>query len=110
MFIFALLLLLGGSSLQNEPLPKSKQNNPLSPYRPTQPNSVVRCNLHIGTLSRKGSIRQLGIDNNKGILAYLAVIMLVHDTELNSGPRTPKYPCGHCGKAVIWNDMVVCCD
>ena len=32
------------------------------------------------------------------------------DTETNPGPRTPKFPCQLCGKAVRWNQKAIACD
>ena len=40
----------------------------------------------------------------------LLILLLAGDIESNPGPRTPKYPCKVCSKAVKNNDMAVCCD
>ena len=50
----------------------------------------------------------------KLVLIYLCIILIAqsHDVETNPGPRTPRYPCGVCGKAVRWSRTrkAVACD
>ena len=45
---------------------------------------------------------------------YLAILCLLlsGQVETNPGPpgRTPKFPCGECGKAVTWAGRSVACD
>ena len=45
-------------------------------------------------------------------LLYLSFIIILQsaDCELNPGPRTPKYPCLVCTKAVRWNHRAIACD
>ena len=45
-------------------------------------------------------------------MLYLCVLLIAHsaDTETNPGPRTPKYPCQICDKAVRANQKGVACD
>ena len=45
-------------------------------------------------------------------LLYLSLLMLTHaaDVETNPGPRTPKFPCQICTKAVTWRQRGVACD
>ena len=38
------------------------------------------------------------------------ILALSGDTELNPGPRRPKWPCGTCKKAVTWSQKAICCD
>ena len=40
----------------------------------------------------------------------LALILNASDTEMNPVPRTPKYPCQICSKAVTWKQRGVACD
>ena len=40
----------------------------------------------------------------------LLLLILSNDVEQNPGPKTPKYPCGICSKAVKWSDKGVACD
>ena len=45
------------------------------------------------------------------VLAYLLQLCLMHDTELNPGPRKVNFPCGGCGKRVEWHrGHGICCD
>ena len=45
-------------------------------------------------------------------LLYLSFIIILQsaDCELNPGPRTLKYPCLVCTKAVRWNRRAIACD
>ena len=52
--------------------------------------------------------RCTGIKTNFCLLLFL--ISLSGDIETNPGPRTPKYPCGMCNKAVKANQPAICCD
>ena len=48
----------------------------------------------------------------KTFLTYLCILLLLQsgDTEVNPGPRQPKWPCGVCSKGVRWNENAVSCD
>ena len=41
---------------------------------------------------------------------YMRLLLMMHDIELNPGPRSPKFPCGICHKAVTSNQCGVACD
>ena len=41
---------------------------------------------------------------------YICLLLFMHDIELNPGPRSPKFPCGICHKAVRSNQCGVACD
>ena len=45
-------------------------------------------------------------------LLYISLILILNasDIESNPGPRTPKYPCQICSKAVTWKQKGVACD
>ena len=45
-------------------------------------------------------------------LLYISLLLVTmsNDIELNPGPRTPKYPCGSCGKAVKNTQNSIQCD
>ena len=44
------------------------------------------------------------LEMKKHVILYLSLLLLVNasDVELNPGPRTPKYPCQICSRAVTW--------
>ncbi|XP_071171114.1 uncharacterized protein [Mytilus edulis] len=52
------------------------------------------------------------IKYDKLVLMYLCSLLLTNSyaPEPNPGPRTPKYPCGTCTRAVTWKTEAVCCD
>ena len=41
---------------------------------------------------------------------YICLLLFMHDIELNPGPRSSKFPCGICHKAVTSNQCGVACD
>ena len=49
--------------------------------------------------------------SSDNVLAHLVVLMLMHDTELNPGPKSEsRFPCGTCQNPVNWEQKGVCCD
>ena len=40
---------------------------------------------------------------------YISLILIMHDIEINPGPRSPKFPCGICHKAVTSRQSVWGC-
>jgi hypothetical protein len=46
------------------------------------------------------------------VLSYLCILLITnaHDTQINPGPRKPKFPCQICTKAVKWGQHGVRCD
>lgn len=79
------------------------------------PNTLNTRNFHPAVLlqnlpkARRKSPQSYG---NKQNLLYLSLILILQsaDCEQNPGPRTPKYPCMICSKAVKWNQRAVACD
>ena len=47
---------------------------------------------------------------NLNATTSLLLILLGGDVACNPGPRSPKYPCMTCKKAVKWNVQAICCD
>ena len=41
---------------------------------------------------------------------YISLFLIMHDIVLNPGPRSPKFPCGICHKAVTSRQCGVACD
>ena len=41
---------------------------------------------------------------------YFSLLLIMHDIELNPGPRSPKFPCGICHKAVTSSQCGDACD
>ena len=79
------------------------------------PNTLNTRSFHPAVLlqnlprARRKSPQSYG---NKHHLLYLSLILILQsaDCEQNPGPRTPKYPCMICSKAVKWNQRAVACD
>ena len=79
------------------------------------PNTLNTRNFHPAVLlqnlprTRRKSPQSYG---NKHHLLYLSLILILQssDCEQNPGPRTLKYPCMICSKAVKWNQREVACD
>ena len=57
------------------------------------------------------SVNSIVFPWKQALLVYISCLLILsNDIERNPGPRTPKFPCGICTKAVRWNDKGVACD
>lgn len=92
------------------------------PYQ-TRPLSTIKTGLiqrgivmHLSMQRKLGRLGRSTYPNIKRgrmhALHYIAIILILNasDTEQNPGPRTPKYPCQICSKAVTWKQRGVACD
>ena len=70
------------------------------------------CTQFVMTMSCTMSKVKGPVCRRKLVLLYLCSLLLANSyaPEPNPGPRTPKYPCGHCQKAVKWTTPGVMCD
>ena len=77
-----------------------------------QPNDICTEKYHQAVLFINLHKHLSSIVKKSHHLHYLSVLLILQsaDCELNPGPRTPKYPCMVCGKAVRWNQRAVACD
>lgn len=72
----------------------------------------LELSIKLMTRHRNLNCIQFVKDRTQHTLIYLALLMLTisSDIESNPGPRTPKYPCQVCTRAVTWKDRGVACD
>ncbi|KAK3102607.1 hypothetical protein FSP39_012613 [Pinctada imbricata] len=73
--------------------------------------SLIKHSVCLVNQRKFRSINYLRRSKNHALL-YLSFILLLNasDIETNPGPRTPKYPCQICNKAVTWKQKGVACD
>jgi hypothetical protein len=78
----------------------------------TKSNDICTANFLKAALFIRTPKQSTPIVRKAHHLLYLSVLLILQsaDCELNPGPRTPKYPCMVCGKAVKWNQRAVACD
>ena len=64
-----------------------------------------------GSQRKSGNYPNIRRGKNHALL-YISLVLILNssDTEMNPGPRTPKYPCQICSKAVTWKQRGVACD
>ena len=78
--------------------------------RLVKPTHVTHCTMFITSMKENLGKAKGPVTRDKTTLLYLCSLLLAETIEPNPGPRRPKFPCGHCDKAVKWSTPGVCCD
>ena len=107
-----LLITLYGSLLKgNHPDPQKHQGMETSNISMVpQDNSITSAPLSISYWHLQNGLKIRS--THKGKYLTILCLLLSGQVEVNPGPqgRTPKFPCGECGKAVTWTGRSVACD
>ena len=76
------------------------------------PSCLSLTNQIVGTMCMTRNKQSGPVCKHKFVLLYLCSLLLAESyaPEPNRGPRTIKYLCAICSKAVRWNTSGVCCD
>ena len=93
-----------------EELQHDAANDPFSLLNPGVPGTMSRHQIMMSRL--KKMYRHPNKKLNGTCILYISFLLvtLSNDVQTHPGPRTPKYPCGSCGKAVRNNQNSIQCD
>ncbi len=81
-------------------------------HNPSKRNDHARDGACVNALSMKRNTHLRNKHVKRKSLMYLSLLLIANssDVELNSGPRSPKYPCQICHRAVTWKQRGVDCE